>query len=298
MAPPEQSKDETIGSWPQPLQQFGPGLYIVATPIGNLRDVTFRALDALTAADVILAEDTRVTRRLLDAYGVKTRLSPYHEHNAQEVRPGILRQLADGARVALVSDAGTPLVSDPGYRLVKEAAEQGIAVYAAPGASAPLAGLAVSGLPTDRFLFAGFAPHKAGPRRQTFAELAAVPATLIFFEAPSRLAASLTDMAEAFGPREACVTRELTKAFEETRRAPLADLAAHYAEAGAPKGEIVVLVGPPQAGQAWDAAAVDAALDRALARGTVKDAAAEVAAASGLPKRQVYARALALKDGA
>jgi 16S rRNA (cytidine1402-2'-O)-methyltransferase len=270
----------------------------VATPIGNLRDITFRALDALATADLVLAEDTRVTRRLFDAYGVKTRLSPYHEHNAEAVRPGILARLAEGARIALVSDAGTPLVSDPGYRLVKEAAEAGIAVYPIPGASAPLAGLAVSGLPTDRFLFAGFLPPRTAARARALAELAAIPATLIFFESPSRLAASLADMAAAFGARDAVVARELTKAFEETRRAPLPDLARHYADAGPPRGEIVVLVGPPGETPQWDDAALDRALRAALAQGSVKDAAASVATASGLPKRVVYARALALAGGA
>ncbi len=298
MSPTFSSKYGETGSWPAPAQQIAPGLYIIATPIGNLRDVTLRALDILSVADLVLAEDTRITRRLLDAYGIRTKLSPYHEHNAAAARPGVLTRLREGARVALVSDAGTPLISDPGYRLAKEAAEQGILVFAAPGPSAALAGLAVSGLPSDRFLFAGFPPAKPGPRRRAFAELASAPATLVFFEAPPRLSASLADMLAAFGDRPACVARELTKAFEETRRAPLSELAAHYAEAGPPRGELVVLVGPPAAdADGWDDSALDAALGEALARGPVKAAAAEVAERSGRSRRELYARALRLAGG-
>lgn len=274
---------------------LAPGLYIVSTPIGNLRDVTLRALDVLAAADLVLAEDTRITARLFSAYEIFTRLAPYHDHNAAEVRPGILERLRDGARIALVSDAGTPMVSDPGYRLAREAAEAGVAVIPVPGASALLAGLAASGLPTDRFLFAGFAPAKSGKRQAFFREVKDVPASLVFYESGPRLAASLTDMLEVFGDREAAVARELTKAFEETRRGSLAALAAHYAGAAAPKGEIVVLLGPPGEDAEWSEARIDRALDAAMADKGVKQAAADVAALTGLSKRDLYRRALKLK---
>jgi len=283
--------------WPPPDPALEPGLYIVSTPIGNLRDITFRALDILAGADVVLAEDTRISRRLLDAYGVATPMRAYHDHNAAEARPDILRQLGEGARIALISDAGTPLVSDPGYKLVREAAAAGAAVVPIPGPSAALAGLAASGLPTDAFLFAGFPPARGGKRRAWLNAWAGVPATLVFYEAPSRLRASLAHMADAFGSREAALARELTKKFEEIVRAPLPDLAARYAEAGPPKGELVILVGPPRDyGAGWDHARIDAALREAMASGSVRDAALIVAEDSGWPKREVYARALALKD--
>ena len=212
-----------------------PGLYVVSTPIGNLRDITLRALDVLAAADEVLAEDTRVAGKLLSAYGVKARLSPYHDHNGAERRPELLRKLSEGARIALVSDAGTPLVSDPGWKLAHEALEAGHRVFPIPGASAMLAGLVASGLPSDRFCFAGFLPPKQGARTQSLESLKAVPATLIFYESGPRLADTLADMASVLGAgRQGAVARELTKLFEETRRGTLADLAAHYAEAAAP----------------------------------------------------------------
>jgi 16S rRNA (cytidine1402-2'-O)-methyltransferase len=275
-----------------------PGLYLVATPIGNARDITLRALDVLAAADVLAAEDTRNTRRLLDIHGVRRdgrRLVPYHDHNGAAQRPRLLAALAEGRSVALVSDAGTPLVADPGYRLAAEAIAAGHPVTAVPGASALLAALAVAGLPTDRFLFAGFLPPRSAARRRALGELAAVPATLVFYESPRRLAESLADMAAVLGEaRPAAVARELTKRFEETRRAPLGSLAAAYAAEPEPRGEVVVLVGGPGEAEAASPEALDAALEAALARASVKDAAAEVAAALGLPRREVYARALAL----
>jgi 16S rRNA (cytidine1402-2'-O)-methyltransferase len=274
-----------------------PGLYVVATPIGNLRDVTLRALDILEAVDAVFAEDTRVSRKLLDAYGLKTRLASYHEHNATAARDEILALLESGARVALISDAGTPLVSDPGFKLVRAAIAAGHAVVPAPGASALLAGLVGAGLPTDRFMFAGFAPAKSGARRALFEELCDIRASLVFYETGPRLAESLADMAAVFGRREAAVGRELTKLFEEFRRGTLEALAAHYGAAGAPKGEIVVVVAPPaQAAEASDEA-LDAALRAALARGGVKEAAAEAAARLGVARKRAYARALALKGG-
>ena len=272
---------------------LAPGLYVVATPIGNLRDITLRALDVLAAADLVLAEDTRVTGKLLSVYGISAKLERHDEHAAARARPKALAVLAQGGRVALVSDAGTPLISDPGYRLVREAAAQGTPVFPIPGASALLAGLAAAGLPTDRFLFAGFPPPKSAARRALFEELAGVRATLVFYEGGSRLAACLADMAQVFGPREAVVGRELTKLYETVTRATL-DVLAADPQFAAPKGEIVVLVSPGREAAAT-AADADAALSEALARLRPADAAAEVAKALGLPRRDLYRRALALK---
>jgi 16S rRNA (cytidine1402-2'-O)-methyltransferase len=280
----------------KPAPQSAPGLYLVPTPIGNLRDITLRALDVLHAADAIACEDTRVTAKLLAAHGIATPLTLYHEHNAARARPKLLERLAAGEVIALVSDAGMPLISDPGYKLVREAVGQGIAVTALPGPSAALTGLLAAALPTDRFLFAGFPPNRAGARDTFFAELAAIPASLIFFESPKRLAQSLAAMAEAFGPREAAFARELTKRFEETRRGRLDDLAAQYAQGPAPKGEVVVIVGPPEARAAASAEAVDAALREALQHDGTKAAADAVADALGLKRRDAYRRALELKN--
>ncbi|HKO09309.1 MAG TPA: 16S rRNA (cytidine(1402)-2'-O)-methyltransferase [Alphaproteobacteria bacterium] len=286
------------GSKPQHARAKGgpvpPGLYLVATPIGNLGDITLRALEVLRGVALIACEDTRVTGKLLAAYGISARLSPYHEHNAERARPKLLAELARGAAVALVSDAGTPLVSDPGHKLVREALALGLPVTAVPGASAVLTALALSALPSERFLFAGFLPAKAGQRRKTLAELAAIPATLVLFETAPRLANSLADMAELLGERTAAVARELTKLYEEVRRGPLAELARHYREAGPPKGELVVVVGPPKAKEPPDAAMLDRMLEAALSEASLRDAAERVAAASGLARRRVYARALEL----
>jgi 16S rRNA (cytidine1402-2'-O)-methyltransferase len=275
-----------------------PGLYLVATPIGNLGDITARALDMLRAADVIACEDTRVTRKLLSHYGIATPLMAYYEHNAAKVRPELLHRLARGQMVALVSDAGTPLISDPGYKLVRDAIAAGRHVSVAPGPSSTLAALCLAGLPTDRFLYAGFLPNKTTARRHELEKLAAIDATLVILESPQRLAASLADMAAVLHPaRAAAVARELTKKFEDVRRGTLADLAAHYAAAGPPKGEVVVVVGPPT-GEALPAGASDeqiaAALRAALARAKPSQAAAEVAATLGVSKRRVYAIALGL----
>ncbi|MEL6663765.1 MAG: 16S rRNA (cytidine(1402)-2'-O)-methyltransferase [Pseudomonadota bacterium] len=274
------------------------GLYVVSTPIGNLRDVTLRALDVLAGVDEVLAEDTRTARKLLDAYDIRARVSPYHDHNGAARRPEILEKLEGGAAVALISDAGTPLVSDPGFKLVREAAVAGHTIVPIPGASAVLAGLVVAGLPSDRFLFAGFLPPKSAARRNVLEEISGIEATLVFYESGPRLAAALTDMADVLGrDREACVARELTKLFEEARRDRLGALAEHYAEQGGPKGEIVVLVGPPQAPGASEAD-IAAALIDALQSHPTKQAANAVADALGIPKREAYQRALALKaDG-
>ncbi len=270
-----------------------PALYLVATPIGNIRDVTLRALDVLASADVLACEDTRVTAKLLRAYGITgAQTFPYHEHNAEKMRPKLLARLRAGDSVALVSDAGTPLVSDPGYKLVREAVSEGIAVHAIPGPSAGVAALVSAGLPTDRFLFAGFPPPRHAARLTAFRELRHVPASLVFFESARRLAASLADMAEVFGPREAAVARELTKLHEEVRRGTLASLAQHYGTAGPPRGEVVLVVAPPPP----DAAPgdIDSLLRDTLARMSLRDAAAVVSDATGAPRRAVYARALAL----
>ncbi len=276
--------------------KLAPGLYVVSTPIGNLRDITLRALDILASVDVVCAEDTRVTGKLLNAFGVSARLRPYHDHNGAHARPGLLNELQTGSRIALMSDAGTPLISDPGYKLVREAAGLGIPVFAIPGASAPLTALASSGLPTDRFTFAGFPPPKSSARKRFLAEMKSGQGTLIFFEGPSRLVASLTDMAEVLGQREAAVARELTKKFEETRRGTLAELAAHYAEAGPPRGEIVILVGPPAGHEAPEEGALDAAILAADDSRPLKEIAADIAEALGLKRRDVYERALELRE--
>ncbi len=281
----------------QPTAQPRPGLHIVSTPIGNLRDITLRALDTLAGVDEVLAEDTRTARRLLDAHGLKAKVTAYHDHNGAARRPELLEKLSAGASLALISDAGTPLVSDPGWKLVREALEAGVKVIPAPGASAMLSGLVASGLPSDRFLFAGFPPAKASARAKLFADVAATPSTLIFYESGPRLAASLQQMADAFGgEREAAVARELTKLFEEVRRASLCELAAHYAEAGPPKGEIVVLIGPPAPKPEATETDLDDALRNAMARLPLKAAAAEVSSALGVSRRVAYQRALSLKD--
>jgi 16S rRNA (cytidine1402-2'-O)-methyltransferase len=277
--------------------KLAPGLYVVATPLGNLGDITARAIAVLRAADLIACEDTRVTGRLLQALGLpKKRLVRYDDHAGDNAGSKLLDEVRAGAAVALVSDAGTPLIADPGYRLVRAAQEAGLPVRTVPGPSSMIAALSISGLPTDRFLCSGFLPQRAGPRREALAELAPVPATLVILEAPHRLAESLADMATVLGPREAVVARELTKLFEETRRGTLDQLAAHYADAGPPKGEVVVVVGPPAAESSAEAAGavLDTQLTRALETESVRDAAAAVAAVTGLPRRQVYARALEL----
>jgi 16S rRNA (cytidine1402-2'-O)-methyltransferase len=296
-APRERAmRSYTLHGQPVTAPALPPGLHLVATPIGNLRDVTVRALEALAAADLIACEDTRVTRKLLDHYAIATPLTPYHEHNAAEARPKLLARLAAGAAVALVSDAGTPLVSDPGYKLVRAARAQGAPVSAVPGASAVLAALTVSGLPTDRFLFAGFLPAKEGQRRARIAELKRIPATLVLFETGPRLAAALADLAAGLGAREAAICRELTKLYEEVRHGGLATLAHEAADAPAPRGEIAIVIAPPDAQEETAAPDLDALIRAALARLSLKQAVAEVAAVTGAARREVYQRALALAE--
>jgi 16S rRNA (cytidine1402-2'-O)-methyltransferase len=284
------------GRKPQPGVQ--PGLHVVATPIGNLEDLTRRAERVLATADLVLCEDTRVTGNLLHRLGLHRPLMAYHEHNAARVRPLVLERLRAGEVVALVSDAGTPLVSDPGFKLVREAALAGFAVVPVPGPSAVLAALAAAALPTDRFLFAGFLPAKPGARARALDELGRVRATLVLFESAQRLPALLAEAAERLGPRPAAVARELTKLYEEVRRDRLDALAAHYAAAGPPRGEVVVVIGPADDASTpeLDDEAVEAALREALATQKPRAAAAAVAEATGLPANELYRRALALRE--
>jgi len=294
-APQGAARDYLLAGQTVTAPPLAPGLYLVATPIGNLRDVSLRALETLAAADVIACEDTRVTRKLLSHYGIGTPLAPYHDHNAATARPKLIARLAEGARVALVSDAGTPLVSDPGFRLVRTAQAAGHPVTAVPGASAVLAALTVAGLPTDRFFFEGFLPTKETARRARIAALARIPASLVLFETGPRLAAALADLAAGLGEREAAVCRELTKLHEEVRRGTLAQLADAYRALPQPRGEMVIVTAPPAQAQAASADEVDALLRNALDRLSVKDAVDEVAGLCGQPRRDVYRRALTLK---
>ncbi len=287
-----QASDGQASRKPPPLV---PGLHIVATPIGNMRDITLRALDVLREADLIACEDTRVFAKLASTYGIAAPTVAYSDATQDMAEPRIVRALAAGKRVALVSDAGMPLISDPGYRLVRAALAGDHVVTAAPGPSAVPMALALSGLPTDRFFFGGFLPAKEVERRRAISAAASVPSTLVFFEAPHRLAASLVDLADLLGPRPAAIARELTKLFEEVRRAPLTELADHYARHPEVKGEIAIVIGPPDEAVAPAAAKLDKALLTAMAGASLKDAAAEVAARYGLKRRDVYARALELK---
>jgi 16S rRNA (cytidine1402-2'-O)-methyltransferase len=277
-----------------PSMVLAPGLYVTATPIGNASDLSLRAMRVLKACDAIVVEDTRVTSRLLSIHGISRPLLTYNDHNAPAIRPKLLARLQAGERLALVSDAGTPLISDPGHRLVRAAIEEGIAVFPVPGPSAAVAALSVAGLPTDRFFFVGFLPSKHGERQTMLRELKAIPATLVFYESPNRIGATLADMAEIFGAREAVVARELTKMHEDIRRGTLAHLAETYG-GDAPKGEITLLVAPPE-GEEPDHSKVDGLLLMTLPHMPVNAAAALVAEATGAPRRAVYTRALALKN--
>jgi 16S rRNA (cytidine1402-2'-O)-methyltransferase len=256
--------------------------------------MTLRGLEILAAADLVACEDTRVTRKLFDHYGLSAPLIPYHDHNAEAARPKILEEIAAGSAVALVSDAGTPLISDPGYRLVRAAAAAGHAVIAAPGASAVLTALTVAGLPTDRFFFEGFLPAKAGARQARIAELIRIPATVILFESGPRIGATLADLAAGFGGREAAIARELTKLHEEVRRGTLETLARDHAAGAETRGEFVIVIAPPADAEPVSEAEIETLLRAALARASLKDAVAEVAAATGEPRRAIYGRALEL----
>lgn len=271
-----------------------PGLHLVATPIGNLSDITLRALQTLAGVDIIACEDTRISRRLTERYHISALLKPYHEHNAALARPKILARLAEGASIALVSDAGTPLISDPGFKLVREVCAAGHAVIALPGPSSVLAALAVAALPTDRFFFEGFLPSRQMARRARLTELARIDATLVLFESGNRIQDSLRDLAEIIGAREAAICRELTKLHEEVRRAPLTELAA-TAHALETRGEFVLVIGPPAANAGiMTPGDLDDLLRMSLQRDSVKDAVAHAVDISGRPRREIYARALEL----
>lgn len=271
-----------------------PGLYVTATPIGNLKDITYRAVETMKGADLILCEDTRQTGKLCAAYGIKTPLSAYHDHNGAAVRPAILKKLGAGARICLVSDAGTPLISDPGYKLVRQARDAGIQIFPLPGPSAGIAALSIAGVPSDKFLFAGFPPPKEHARQAFFEALKEIPASLIFYETGSRLSASLKAMQRAFGDRRGVIARELTKLYEEVLEGDLSALSAR-AEESTIKGEIVVVVHPPQKNQASQAE-IEEFLKTALATMSVKDAAAAAAQKYGTPKKTAYQLALDLRQ--
>ncbi len=282
------------GTKGDPAAKLKAGLYLVATPIGNLGDLTFRARDVLAASDAIACEDSRITRRLTQAYGIDVPLISYHEHNAERARPKIIERLKCGEAVALVSDAGTPLISDPGYKLVTAVIEAGLEVTTLPGASAALSALVLSGLPSDSFLFHGFLPPRSSARRTALTKLAKIPVSLIFYESPRRLADMLSDALVELGDRQAAVARELTKKFEELRRGSLSELIAYYQENGAPKGEAVVVIGGGAADAEIQAIDLDDALKAALETQSLRDAVAAVVQETGLPKRKVYSRALEL----
>lgn len=277
-------------------ESLAPGLHVTSTPIGHLADISLRAVNALAAADEILCEDTRVTGKLLQRYGISTRLVPYHDHNAAKLRPRILAELEAGKALVLVSDAGTPLVSDPGFKLARAVIEAGLPLHVIPGASAPLAGLALSGLPSDRFMFAGFLPEKQGERRRLLDELKAVPATLIFFESPRRIVAALADIAERLGPRPVAVTRELTKLYEESVRGEAQEVARLLSERESIKGEITLVVAPPGDAPPPAQDTLDRALLEAATSMPAGKAAAEIAHRFGLAKKELYERLLILKD--
>jgi len=291
-----QARSFVIGGTVIPVRPLEPALYLVSTPIGNLGDVTIRALETFAAADIVACEDTRVTRILLERYGIRRKMVAYHEHNEAEAAARLIAAVGEGKSVALASDAGTPLVSDPGYRLVQEAVKQSVRVVPIPGASAVLSALTASGLPNDTFMFAGFLPVKAGQKKTRIEALADVQATLIFYESPRRLADTLETMAEILGDRQAVVARELTKTFEELRRGSLPALAAHYMEAGAPKGEVVLCVAPPGEKPEQSEADTDQLLIGLAAEMPAAKAAGEAARMTGLKKSDLYQRLLKLKD--
>jgi 16S rRNA (cytidine1402-2'-O)-methyltransferase len=274
-------------------ERLAPGLYIVATPIGNLADLSPHAARILSTADLVAVEDSRVTAKLLHHIGVKRPMTPYHDHNADRVRPGLIAQMTEKS-VALVSDAGTPLISDPGFKLVRDARAAGVEIHTVAGPCAAIAALTLAGLPTDRFFFLGFLPPKAGARATAIAEVAAVRATLILYESGPRLAAALAALAQGLGDREAAVSREISKKFEETVTGTLSELAARYADTP-PKGEIVIVVGPPGEAAPAGEEEIETALREAMARLSPSRAAAEVAERLGVPRRDVYERAQKLK---
>jgi len=272
------------------------GLYVVATPIGNLADITLRALEVLKGVDKIACEDTRVTKRLLSRYGIGTYMISYHDHNAESVRISLIEEIRGGAALALVSDAGMPTISDPGYKLIRGCIESDLQVKVVPGASAGICGLVVSGLPTDRFLFQGYLSSRSSQRRTTLREISTVPASLIFYESAKRLPGSLMDMLTELGDRPATVVRELTKLYEEVRRSTLSELAAHYAEDAKTRGEVVVVVGPAQAVKSFNDMELEVVLAERLNYLSLRDAVAEVAAITKQPRKQIYQIAIHLQS--
>lgn len=279
-------------------ERLAPGLYLVATPIGNLADISLRALSILARADLICCENARHSTRLLERYNIKTVMQPYHEHNAARERPHILARLADGARIALIADAGTPLISDPGFKLVQAVHESGFTVTSVPGPSAPITALTLSGLPTDRFFFEGFLPARATARCNRLKELAGVPATLLFFESPRRVAASLCDMAEHLGARAATTIKEISKLHETVERGSLVELAASYGERATIKGEFVICVGPPDREKLPDDTLIRRVLENAMGEMSLRDAVLETVAVLGAPRKVVYDMALAIRNKA
>jgi 16S rRNA (cytidine1402-2'-O)-methyltransferase len=292
---PPATRTYALGTQTLTAPKAAPGLYLVATPIGNLGDITLRALETLAGVDIIACEDTRITRRLTERYGITAQLKPYHEHNAAEARPKILHHLGQGASIALVSDAGTPLISDPGFKLVREVCAAGFSVIALPGPSSVLAALSVAALPTNRFFFEGFLPAKQTARRARLTDLARLDATLVLFESGSRVQETLADLAAIMGgARSAAICREMTKLHEEISRATLTELAQSAATLET-RGEFVLVIGPPAEGtQAMTLGEVDDLLRERLSRDSVKDAVAHAVEVSGRPRREIYARALEL----
>lgn len=283
----DQTTQKEIGT-PQAIL---PGLYLVSTPIGNLRDITLRALDVLAGVDEIYCEDTRVSGKLLQAYGIKNKLAVYNDHSSDSIRKKILEKIEGGKAVALISDAGTPLISDPGYKLVRDCLDQKLPVTSMPGANAVLTGLQLSGLPSDTFIFHGFLPPKMAARKKLFEEWNGVQATHVFYETGPRLEASLKDCLSVWGNREAAVMRELTKMYESVRKGTLEDLLASFEQ---PKGELVVVIGPPE-DKTYEQKDIDKALKEALKTMSVKEASNHVAHETGISKKELYARALELK---
>ncbi len=275
---------------------FIKGLYLVATPIGNLGDISDRAVKILKSADVVACEDTRVTAKLFSLLGISSPLTPYHEHNADKVRPALIKRLKNGETIALVSDAGTPLVNDPGYKLVQDCIVEGVYVTAAPGASAVLTALQLSGLPCHRFLFSGFLPPKSSARKKELQELSTVKSTLIFYEAPQRIEETLADMAEILGNRKIALARELTKKFEEVLRGTLFELIDYCKQNGVPKGEFVIVVAPAEKEEKIGEEELKAKLIDALKVSSLKDAVAEIVRETGLNKKYVYETALTVKN--
>lgn len=288
--PATRARDVVLEGLGRPLDA---GLYLVATPIGNLGDITLRALNCLSRADIIACEDTRHSRKLLSHFALKGRLVAYHEHNAASARPALLKDVAEGKSVALISDAGTPLISDPGYKLVEEARELGLMVTALPGASSPIVALTLSGLPTDRFFFEGFLPVKEVQRQKRLQVLKDIPASLVFFETPKRVGAALTDMAGIFGDRQAAVTRELTKRFETVVSGALGELAKDFSD-GEQKGEFVIVVAPPLATEISDDEIAAQLLDT-LREASFRDSVKAVSEMTGVKKSRVYEIGLKIK---